>query len=101
MENLLLISEGKGKPARIIGLVLNTSDEQARVTLSDDDDSTTIVLKPEQQYSFHEKATVFATADVPPGSRTKIDVDTAGQSATVSVPVRNGQLDWLKPYVPK
>lgn len=99
-ENVLLVTRAEGEPARIIGLLLNTSDEQVHVTISDDDDSTELTLDPQEQYSFHEHATVLDTADARPGSLTGITVDTGDEQTAFSVPVRDGRLGWLQPYVP-
>lgn len=101
VSNLLIVTRGESESARLIGVLLNESDAAAEVTLSDADDQVVVDLQPGQQYAFHEHPALFTTADDAPGAVTSITV-TVGErgSESLTVPVRDGTLEWLKPYLP-
>jgi hypothetical protein len=102
VDNLLLVSRGESEPARLIGVLLNDSTETVELTLADSDDRVAVSLEPGQQYAFQENETLFDTADAQPGSYTDIALSLSGSddTETASVPVRDGSLNWLSPYVP-
>lgn len=100
IENLLLVTDEKGQPARLIGVLLNGSESNVEVVLADDDDEVTIALEPGQQYAFQEKLTVFETADEIPGALSDVSATVGDESEMMRIPVRNGSLNWLEPYVP-
>lgn len=100
VENLLLVTRGEGKPARLIGVLLNTSDTQTQVTLSDQDDEVSLTLQPGQQYAFHDHPTLFKTADDIPGALANVTIAVGEDTESVRIPIRNGSLNWLKPYLP-
>lgn len=98
--NLLVVTRGESEPARLIGVLLNESEASVEVTLSDEDDEVVVALEPGQQYAFQENPTLFDTADARPGALTDITVSVGSDSETVQVPVRDGTLGWLEPYLP-
>lgn len=101
VENLLLVTEGEGQPARLIGVLLNQSESNVEVELSDSNDEVTVALEPGQQYAFHEHPTLFETADGAPGALSDVSVTVGDQTEAMRIPLRNGSLNWLDPYVPQ
>lgn len=100
LGNFLIVTRGAGETARLMGSLLNPTDSEVEVTFTDSDDEVTVTLLPGQQYAFQENETFFDTADEPPGARTQIEVSAEGDSVVADVPVRDGSLDWLEPYIP-
>lgn len=100
-DNMLVVTRGEGQPARLMGVLLNSSEESVDVTIADADDSTAVTLEPGQQFAFQENAVVFDTADDRPGARAELTFTVEGESDSSPVPVRNGSLDWLEPYLPE
>ena len=99
-DNLLVVTRGEARPARLMGVLTNTAIEAVEVTIADADDSTDVTLAPGQQFAFQENAVVFDTADGRPGSRIELSLSVGGEQDSVPVPVRNGSLEWLEPYLP-
>lgn len=101
VENLLVVTQGGEQPARLIGVLLNRSESSVEVEISDDDDEVTIALEPGQQYAFHENPTLFETADEIPGALSDVSVTVGDETEAMRIPIRDGSLNWLKPYVPR
>lgn len=99
-DNMLVVTRGEGEPARLMGVLLNSSEEPVDVTIGDADDSTDVTLAPGQQFAFQENVVVFETADDRPGARVELDFTVDAETDSAPVPVRNGTLDWLEPYLP-
>ncbi|RWZ58332.1 hypothetical protein ELQ92_15020 [Labedella populi] len=100
VDNLLVVTRDAGEPARLIGVLLNESDASVDVTLSDADDSVSLSLDPGQQYALHENPQIFDTADEIPGATTEVTVAVDDDDTTMTVPVRDGTMAWLEPYLP-
>lgn len=100
-DNMLVVTRGEGEPARLMGVLLNTSDRTVEVSIADADDATAVTLQPGEQFAFQENAVVFDTADDRPGSRLPLTLEVEGEREELPVPVRNGTLDWLEPYLPE
>jgi len=100
-DNMLVVTRGEGEPARLMGVLLNTSEAPVEVGIADADDATTVTLAAGEQYAFQEHEVVFATADDRPGSRLPLTLEVDGEREELPVPVRNGTLDWLEPYLPE
>lgn len=101
VENLLVVTEGEGQPARLIGVLLNGSEADIEVAIADEDDETTIALEAGQQYAFHQHPTIFETADDIRGGLVDVEVTAAGETETMKIPVLDESLKWLKPYLPQ
>ncbi len=86
VRNLLLVTHGEAEPARLIGVLLNGSEAEIQVTLSDQDDKISVTLDPGQQYAFQEYPTLFETAD-----------DIAGAVADVTITVGPTCQGWVRP----
>ena len=100
VENLLLVTRAEGQRARLIGVLLNESKMPVRVELSDRDDKVSVALEPNEQYAFHEHPAVFHTADDAPGALQEVSIAVGTNQDSVRIPVRDGTLSWLKPYLP-
>ena len=100
VRNLLLVTHGEAEPARLIGVLLNGSEEEIQVTLSDQDDEISVTLDPGQQYAFQEHPTLFETADAIPGAVADVTISIGTDTESVQIPIRNGSLKWLEPYLP-
>lgn len=101
IENLLLVTSGEGSPARLIGVLLNHQEEDVEVTIADADDEVSVSLEPGQQFAFQETPTILDSSDDIPGSLVDLTVTAGDDSTTLAVPVRDGSLGWLAPYVPE
>lgn len=100
VDNLLLVTRGEGKPARLIGVLLNEADTDLTVTLSDEDDEISVDLESGQQYAFHEHPTFFDTADGIPGALSDVTIIVESEMESARIPIRDGSLPWLEPYLP-
>lgn len=100
VDNLLLVTRGEGEPARLIGVLLNEAATRLTVTLSDEDDEISVDLEPGQQYAFHEHPTFFDTADGIPGALSNVSITVESDTELARIPIRDGSLPWLEPYVP-
>jgi hypothetical protein len=100
VRNLLLVTHGEAEPARLIGVLLNGSEEEIQVTLSDLDDEISVTLDPGQQYAFQEHPTLFETADEIPGAVADVTIAVGTDTESVQIPIRNGSLKWLELYLP-
>ncbi|TFD27685.1 hypothetical protein [Cryobacterium lyxosi] len=100
VRNLLLVAHGEAEPARLIGVLLNGSEKEIQVTLSDQDDEISVTLDPGEQYAFQEHPTLFETADEIPGAVADVTVTVGTDTESVQIPIRNGSLKWLEPYLP-
>lgn len=100
-DNLLVVTRGEGEPTRLMGVLLNQGEEAVDVTIADADDSTSVTLSPGQQFAFQENVVIFDTADDRPGSRVELSLTVDDAEDAVPVPVRNGSLEWLEPYLPE
>lgn len=98
--NLLLVTRGEGEPARLIGVLLNESESSVEVALSDEDDDATVTLEPGQQFAFHDNPTLFDTADGIPGALADVTVTVGSDTEEMRIPIRDGSLGWLEPYLP-
>ena len=101
VEDLLVVTRGESEPGRFVGLLLNSSDEAVEVTISDDDDEVTIELAAGQEYGFDANPTVIDSVDGRPGSRTVVTVTVGSEREQVDIPVRDGSLEYLEPYLPE
>ncbi|WP_156710940.1 hypothetical protein [Yonghaparkia sp. Soil809] len=99
-DNMLVVTRGEGEPARLMGVLTNFSNETIDVTIADADDSTDVMLLPGQQFAFQENVVVLDTADDRPGARIELTFTVEGETDSAPVPVRNGTLEWLEPYIP-
>ncbi|TFD85164.1 hypothetical protein [Cryobacterium serini] len=100
VRNLLLVTRGEAEPARLIGVLLNGSEEDVQVTLSDQDDEVSVTLDPGEQYAFQEHPTLFETADDISGAVAHVTITVGADTESVQIPIRNGDLKWLEPYLP-
>ncbi|WP_146071019.1 hypothetical protein [Cryobacterium sp. Y57] len=100
VRNLLLVTHGEAEPARLIGVLLNGSEKEIQVTLSDQDDEISVTLDPSEQYAFQEHPTLFETADAIPGAVADVTIAVGTDTESVQIPIRNGSLKWLEPYLP-
>ncbi|WP_104080954.1 hypothetical protein [Cryobacterium sp. Y11] len=100
VRNLLLVTHGEAEPARLIGVLLNGSEAEVQVTLSDQDDEISVPLDPGQQFAFQEHPTLFETADDISGAVADVTITVGADSESVQIPIRDGSLKWLEPYMP-
>jgi hypothetical protein len=101
VDNLLLVTRGEARSARLIGVLTNRSGAPVEVELSDQDDTVTVTLDGGQQYAFQEHPTFFATADDIPGALATVTIGADEDVQSVTIPIRDGSLDWLEPYLPE
>ena len=82
-------------------MLLNYSEDDVRVSLSDEDDQVSVALEPGQQFAFQENPTFFDSADEIPGALAGVDITVGDDTESVRIPIRDGSLNWLEPYLPE
>ncbi|WP_240630357.1 hypothetical protein [Specibacter cremeus] len=106
LRNILIVSNGKGEPGRIIGAVYNTSDADITLTFSGDQGAQTqITVKPGVPYLLDgtSDSAILGSVTQMPGAVEKLTLTQTGpgeQSRTFDVPILNGTLHEYSTLVP-
>ncbi|MCA4134475.1 hypothetical protein [Arthrobacter sp. M4] len=104
LRNIVIVSEGEGKPGRVIGAVYNTSKSDATLTIKGSGGSQTSVSVKAGAYTLLNDSTDAATlsnAGGKPGSLAPVTLSAPGTSAReIKVPVMDGTLAEYKTYLP-
>ncbi|WP_146070787.1 hypothetical protein [Arthrobacter sp. B1805] len=99
--SVLLVSAGEGEPARLLGTLMNETDQPLEITLSDKDDNVIVTVAGNGQYPFDTNEAIFETAGDAPGANTTITVEADGETTDLVVPVVDGTLERYRPYLPE
>ena len=96
-ENFLLVSEGEGEPAVLVGSLYNSNrDEALKVTLTLGETTETVVIDPLTKVLFgvNDNATeVLTVSPANPGGLAEVTIGVEGESAeTKLIPVLDGTL---------
>ncbi len=100
IRSLLIVSTEAGKPGRLLGTLVNDSEEEVNVVISDSDDTISVSLPAKGSYPFDtQPATLDTVADIP-GSLVSVSVEAGTAQADLEVPVMDGSLKEYRPYLP-
>ena len=106
VRNLMLISEGKGQPGRVLGTVLNLGDKPMDLALDlnvDGYQDTTITVPAGEQIRFEDDANKLIVPKVEkmPGEMITDNKGKVGsESESFNLPILDGTLDEYKQYIP-
>lgn len=104
LRNIIIVSEGEGKPGRVIGAIYNTSGSDAALTIKGASGSQTQVPVKANSSTLLNEGTdpvMLADAGGNPGSLAPVTLSAPGTAdREVKVPVLDGTLAEYKNYVP-
>jgi hypothetical protein len=106
VRNLMIVANGKDKPGRILGTVVNNGTEKATVTFSVNGTASTKTIDVEPAPNNSQKLTtagntvLVASTPVGAGQLTDVTVSVNGQETTVKAPVLDGTLEQYRQYIP-
>lgn len=103
LRNILLVSEGGDKPARIVGAVFNNASTSKTVTFAGADGSEATVKVPadgEQLFDLDHRPVILDSTGAMPGALVQIQVSTGSKQDELKVPVLDGTLKHYRDYLP-
>ncbi len=100
VRSLLIVSEAKGKPGRLLGTLFNQTQAPVEITLSNGDDRVKVTVPKGAEHRFDENPALFHAISDIPGSRVPVTVRSGADSTTLQVPVLDGTLEPYRPYLP-
>lgn len=103
MRNVLIVGRDDETSGRLIGTVLNTSDEPVDLTIRAAGAGTDITIEGQDHFRFEDEASDDATlegVDDIPGSLVDVTFEVEGETAVFQVPVLDGTLEEYREYVP-
>ncbi|MBW4095236.1 MAG: hypothetical protein HIU81_07585 [Acidobacteria bacterium] len=107
VRNLIVVSNGKGQPGRVIGALFNTSGQDIRVTISGDNGSQTEINVPANAPVYLNQETdsaILSTVKGAPGTVEDLTISQNGtktpDSTKLQVPVMDASLKEYKQYIP-
>lgn len=105
LRNIMVISSGEAEEGRLLGTILNQTDENATVTLAFPTETVTVDVEANSEVRLEDEdqATTLAETGANPGM-TLMDVEVSSnvtdESTTFNVPVLDGSHDEYAPYLP-
>lgn len=105
LRNFIIVSDGAGKPGRVLGAVYNTSSKDVVLTIKGTDGAQTQVpVKPNSHTMLNDSAAaaILNPAGAAPGAIAEVTISESGthQDAKFKVPVMDGTIVDYKPYLP-
>ena len=91
-EDLKLVTEGAGEPARLLGTLTNPSSASVEVTVRDSDDTAMVAISAGESFSFTDTPTIFRTVDAAIGEKATMSLTSPGGKQDVPIPVYEGPL---------
>ncbi|MBD7996154.1 hypothetical protein H9639_12675 [Arthrobacter sp. Sa2CUA1] len=101
LRNIVVVSDGDGEPGRLLGTAANASTEPITFELSigGTDLSWNIPAGGKVVYDDEPQALV-ESVNVVPGTGIRAEATAASESATLNIPVVDGQVPYYKDYLP-
>lgn len=100
IRSMLIVSTEAGQPGRLPGTLLNDSEDDVDVVISDSDDTISVSVPAKGSHPFDtQPATLDTVADIP-GSLVSVSVEAGTDQADLEVPVMDGSLKEYRPYLP-
>jgi hypothetical protein len=105
LRNVLIVSDGEGKPGRVVGAVYNTSSKDVLLTISGAAGSQTQVPVKRNSYTLLNDSTpeaVLSNTGGKPGTVVEVTIreDGTNQNAKFKVPVVDATIVDYKQYLP-
>jgi hypothetical protein len=103
MRNILVVSNGDGAPGRLMGTVLNDSTEPVNLELSVGGSTLTWNIPAGEKVVYDDapQAEVLVeSVNVLPGTGIRAEATAGSESATLNLPVQDGQVDYYRDYLP-
>jgi hypothetical protein len=105
LRNFIIVSDGEGKPGRVIGAVYNTSSNDVVLTIKGADGSQTQVPVKQKAYTMlngSSDAAILSTTGAKPGALAEVTISENGtnKDAKFTVPVLDGTLVDYKNFLP-
>jgi hypothetical protein len=97
-QDLKLVTEGAGQPARLLGTLVNPSDASVEVTVRDADDLATVAVSEGDSFSFTDSPTIFATIDAAIGEEATMTLTSPAGQEDVLIPVYEGPIGGYEHY---
>ncbi|MCT1368488.1 hypothetical protein [uncultured Kocuria sp.] len=100
-RNVMVIAKDKNSPGRLLGTVVNSSDQDLTLTIDTGDAKADVKVPANGEVRFEQKETLLKPVGKAPGElleNTKIS--SGAQSTTANIPVLDGTLDEYKQYLP-
>lgn len=105
LRNIMVISSGETEEGRVLGTVLNQTEQDATVTIAFPTETVTLEIEPKSEVRLEDDANalVLNETGANPGM-TLMDVEVSsnvtGEPTVFNVPVLDGTLDEYAPYLP-
>ena len=101
-RNMLLVSGGENEQARIIGTLLNETQEQRQVTFEVEGASVNVSVPADTALKLEDDAnrTIVPSPGDAPGSMSDVTVSSGQASLQEQIPVVDGTLPEYRPFVP-
>lgn len=105
LRNIMVISAEEGTPGRVLGTILNQTEDDATVTLAFPSETLTVEVPAGKEVRLEDEANALTLTktDVAPGLTIR-DVEVTstvtGEPGTFNVPVLNGDLEEYAEYLP-
>lgn len=91
-NDLKLVTEGEGEPARMLGTLTNTGLVPVEVTVRDADDAASFTIGADDTFRFADNPTIFTTVDVQAGRQAVMTISSTAGKKSVPVPVYQGPI---------
>ncbi|MEE1622028.1 hypothetical protein ACQ3I4_11870 [Zafaria sp. Z1313] len=102
IRNLMLVTNTADEEARVLGSLVNTTDQDQTLVLEVAGSSVTIDIPAQSTKKLEDDVnkTILPSAGAEPGAHVDASVNVGGASESKSVPVVNGALAEYRPYLP-
>lgn len=103
-RNIMVISSGEKAPGRVLGTILNQSQDQATVTFSFPTETLTVQVPAGKEIRLEDDANklILKSTGANPGLTlsTKVSSNVSSEPSTFNVPVLDGTIKDYAPYLP-
>ena len=103
LRNVLIVSDGEGEPGRLMGTVLNASADPVTFELSVGGSNLSWNLPSGGKVVYDDAPqadVLIGTVDVVPGTGMRAEATAGSETATLNVPVVDGQVHYYEDYLP-
>ncbi|MFZ3453302.1 hypothetical protein [Arthrobacter sp. 7Tela_A1] len=103
LRNILVVSDGDGEPGRLLGTVINDSSDPVNFELEVGGSTLTWNLPAGGKVIYDDapqSEVLVETVDVLPGTGIRAEATAGTETATLNVPVVDGQVQYYEDYLP-
>lgn len=104
LRNILVVASDESSQGRVLGTILNQTDQDATVTLTFPQETLNIKVAAGQEVRLEEEELLLKKAGANPGlllKEVKVSASTSNATASMDVPVLDGTLEEYAPYLPE